>query len=157
MKYRYLTDEELSYFAEELKQFLIINGIYNEEWIEMNSQEPEKAKALVGIFSDQVLTKIYHNISYLELRSDERCTVMHLTDSISEILIMERKPENLFPVFNSPEEIHVALTKNLPDIQFFKAQKSNSQPKEELIHHYLQQGFVPSSKEFWDSLVILTQ
>lgn len=50
-----LTEEELSHFSEELKHFLIVNGIHAEEWEMMNRQNPEKACELVGVFSDTVL------------------------------------------------------------------------------------------------------
>ena len=157
MKYRYLTDDELSYFAEELKQFLIVNGIYNDEWTKINQENPDKARDLVGIFSDQILEKVYSNIHFLENRSEERCTVIHISEEKSELIILERKPENTFPSFSTPENIHLALQKNLQDIQFFKASKPNGIEKSILIHQYLQQDFVPSNKEFWSSLITLTE
>ena len=66
MKYRMLTSEELTHLEEELKQFLIINHVYKEEWERMNLDTPETAQDLVGLFSDQVLQRVYENISYLE-------------------------------------------------------------------------------------------
>jgi hypothetical protein len=157
MKYRYLNDDELSHFAEELKQFLIVNGIYNDEWVKINQENPDKARDLVGIFSDQILEKVYSNIYFLENRSEERCTVMHISKEKSELIILERKSGNSFPSFSTPENIHLALQNNLTDIQFFKASKLNGVEKPILIHQYLQQGFVPSDKEFWNSLVTLTE
>lgn len=157
MKYRYLSDEELSYFAEELKQFLIINGIYHEEWLEMNQHEPEKARDLIGIFSNQILERVYANIHFLEQRFEERFTIMHITEQESELIMLERKPENTQLSFSTPENIHAALVNCLSDIQFFTAKKINTQAKTELIHHYIMQGFIPSTHDFWESLKSITK
>jgi len=43
MKYRILTADELVHFEEELKQFLIVNGVHGDEWEKMNRETPERA------------------------------------------------------------------------------------------------------------------
>ena len=55
MKYRYLTPEELQLFEDELIQFLIVNGIDGPEWEKINKTNPDKARELVGLFSDVVI------------------------------------------------------------------------------------------------------
>ena len=42
MKYRNLTLEELKHLEEELKQFLILNHVYAEEWETLNKENPTK-------------------------------------------------------------------------------------------------------------------
>lgn len=65
VKYRRLSDAELKEMEEELKQFLIANGIYDEEWVELNKKEPEKALRLVDEFSNIVLEKGLETTKYL--------------------------------------------------------------------------------------------
>ena len=48
MKYRMLTTEELTHFEEDLKQFLIVNGVHGDEWEQMNRETPDKAVELVA-------------------------------------------------------------------------------------------------------------
>jgi hypothetical protein len=43
MKYRRLTQEELTHLEGDLKAFLIINGIEGEAWEKLNQESPEKA------------------------------------------------------------------------------------------------------------------
>lgn len=76
-KFRYLSDDELSFFEEELKQFLILNHVYSDEWLRINQNEPEKALELVGVFSDQVLQRVYENMKYFEKRTKDACFVFH--------------------------------------------------------------------------------
>ncbi len=65
VKYRSLTDEELKELEPEFKQFLITNAVYDEEWVELNKSNPEKATALVDQFSDMVLEKSLESIQFV--------------------------------------------------------------------------------------------
>lgn len=94
MKYRMLSTEELAHFEEDLKQFLIVNGVHGDEWEQMNRETPEKAIELVGLFSDTVLQKVYEKIRFLEFRSADSCLVFHcLSDRMLLIAIQGTKPE----------------------------------------------------------------
>jgi len=66
MKYRCLSNEELSELEGEFKQFLISNNVYTEEWEELNLKKDKKVLELVEMFSDIVLGKALRNIKYLE-------------------------------------------------------------------------------------------
>jgi hypothetical protein len=55
MKYRILNKEEMEIFDEDFKYFLIANGVSNEEWVEMNTSNQDRAIDLVELFSDTVL------------------------------------------------------------------------------------------------------
>lgn len=64
-KYRFLDDIELKELEEEFKQFLISNGLHNEEWEALNKKNPDKAIDIVGLFSDLILDKVYDKTDYL--------------------------------------------------------------------------------------------
>ena len=66
MKYRSLTDDELSELEEEFKHFLITNNVYTEEWEKLNKTKDKKVQELVEMFSDIVLDKALKNIKFLE-------------------------------------------------------------------------------------------
>lgn len=154
MKYRMLTSEELTHLEEDLKQFLIINHVYKEEWERMNRDTPEIAKNLVGLFSDQVLQRVYENILYLEHRSKDACLVFKLGTVAIEMIGLQKKDANSTLVnFETPESIHDALTIYPKEIGFFKHTKAYSKQREEEIHQMVEQGCVKSSDEFWKLLL----
>lgn len=154
MKYRMLTSEELTHLEEDLKQFLIINHVYKEEWERMNRDTPEIAKNLVGLFSDQVLKRVYENILYLEHRSKDACLVFKLGTVAIEMIGLQKKDANSTLVnFETPESIHDALTIYPKEIGFFKHTKAYSKQREEEIHQMVEQGCVKSSDEFWKLLL----
>jgi hypothetical protein len=151
MKYRMLTTEELTHFEEDLKQFLIVNGVHGDEWEQMNRETPDKAVELVALFSDTVLQKVYEKIRFLEFRSVDSCLVFHcLSDRMLLIAIQHTQPDL---DLSTPEDIHTALSEHLTKLSFFRSEKMHQHSREEEIHRLFEQGCVPSDEAFWNALV----
>lgn len=150
MKYRILTDEELVHFEQDLKAFLIINGIEGERWKELNETDPEKARALVALFSDQVLQTIYEKISFLEFRSKNSLLVFHCKPDEQELIAIHTKQENLD--LSTTESIHEALRQHARDLEFFQSVKAYTASREQAIHELLEQGCILSDIGFWNAL-----
>lgn len=151
MKYRLLTNEELSALEEDLKAFLIVNGIDGTTWENINKTEPQKAIGLVELFSDSVLQKVYEKIEFLEFRSSKNCIVFHCSKDKMELISLYLSKDSQSN-FSTPENIHQALTNHSTDIRFSRQSQSYKKTREEEIHQLLEQGCVPSVKEFWVSL-----
>ena len=153
MKYKNLTLEELKHLEEELKQFLILNHVYAEEWETLNKENPTKAKKLVSMFSDQVFEKIYNSISYLENRKKDSCFVFHFKEVEIELILIQRKHSaNEDIQLNTLEGIHTALTSQVNELRFFTQQKKYTEERAIEIHKMLEQGCIKSSAEFWNAL-----
>lgn len=152
MKYRMLNNDELKHLEEELKQFLIINGVHGEEWAKINQQEPEKAIQLVQLFSDNVLESVYDKIKVLEFRSPDSCLVFHFGDNKAELISIQRKPGSTVDL-STPESIHNALVNCSDQLSFFKSEKMHSTGRNSEIHKMLEQGCLVSSIEFWEALL----
>src|SRR3954471_13946520 len=110
MKYRLLTKEELEPLAEDLKAFLIVNGVHHEEWVKLNAEEPEKATEIVGAFSDAVQQIVYEKMRFVEFRSADSCMVFHFQPDGLELISLNRKPGASCDL-STPASIHEALTK----------------------------------------------
>lgn len=151
MKYRILTDNELQHFSEELKHFLIVNGVHSEEWEKMNQESPEKAVELIGLFSDTVLQRVYENIKYLEFRSPDSCMLFYLGQEMIHLISIQSKSD-LPADLSTPEGIHQALVQQPESLSFFKTTKTYNGQREEEVHRFLEQGCVPSTQDFWDSM-----
>ena len=79
VKYRFLTDEELKELEAEFKQFMISNGLHDDEWRAINKNTPEKAKEVVGMFSDLILEKVFSQTKYLLHHSNDKIKVFYFT------------------------------------------------------------------------------
>ncbi len=152
MRFRLLTNEELSVLEKDLIAFLVINGVDGSEWEKINVNEPDKALQLVEIFSDTVLEKVYSKIEYVEFRSEKNCIIFFVKDSETELISLqlnENSEANLLTV----ESIHETLKNHSKDIQLFTTTKKHHKTREEEVHLLIEQGCVPSAKEFWVSLM----
>lgn len=151
MKYRMLSNDELAHLEDDLKAFLIVNGIHADEWEKLNREDPNRALELVGIFSDTVLQKVYEKIRFLEFRSEASCMVFHLLgDRMQLISFNKRQGSNID--LSSPEGIHDALARHFDQLSFFRSEKAYSEPRELQIHRLLEEGCYVSTESFWNAL-----
>ncbi len=153
MKYRILSNEELSHLEEDFKHFLIVNGVHGEEWEALNKNDVDKAIQLVELFSDTVLQKVYEKIEYLEFRSLDTCMVFHLGKDKIELISIHRMAESIVDL-STVESIHEALKKSADQLNFFKTEKPYSKNREAEIHEMIEQGCLLSSSQFWTALAL---
>ena len=155
MKYRILTKEEMNVFDEDFKHFMITNGVTNEEWIEMNQSDLKKATALVELFSDTVLQKVYEKIQFIEFRSEDACMIFNCLPEGLELISLNKKSGDAN--LSTPETIHEALTNSPDTLSIFKTNKSYSVSREAEIHELFEKGCFVSSQEFWNALELLVK
>ena len=153
MKYRFLTKEEMEIFDEDFKHFMITNGVTNEEWLEWNKSDLDKATQLVEVFSDTVLQKVYEKIKFIEFRSADSCIVFNCLDDKMELISLNKKEGTVD--LSTPESIHEALSKNPQNLSYFKTEKKYVKSRETEIHEMIEQGCFNSTQAFWDALLLL--
>ncbi len=151
MKYRLLNAEERKVFDEDFKAFLITNGVHAEEWAEMNKSNVEKAQALVELFSDIVLEKVYEKIEFIEFRAKDSCLVFQCGEKEMQVISIVSKNQDIVDL-STPESIHEALQVKGKYLNVFRSAKAYSQKREMEIHQMVEQGCVASSKDFWIAL-----
>lgn len=147
MKYRILNKEEMEIFDEDFKYFLIANGVSNEEWIEMNKSDQDRAIQVVELFSDTVLQKVYEKVKFIEHRGASACMVFKLNPDNIEMISLNSTDESLD--LSTPETIHDALLNHTDGLSIFRSEKKYAKNREEEIHDMLAQGCVNSSEAFW--------
>lgn len=150
MRYRMLSQEELELLEEDLKAFLIVNGIHADEWEQMNTAAPEKAIELVELFSDTVLQKVYENLRFIEHRTKRSCMVFNLKPDRIELISINATTDTVN--LSTPNSIHDALSNSAKQLTVFKTEKSYSKVREDEIHELLEQGCVNSNEAFWYQL-----
>ncbi len=151
MEYRMLRNDELVHLEDDLKAFLIVNGIHADEWEKMNRDDPDRAVELVGIFSDTVLQKVYEKIRFLEHRSTESCTIFHLLGDRMRLISFNRSKESTVDL-SSAEGIHEALVRHFDQLSFFRSEKAYSQSRELQIHQLIEEGCYVSTESFWKAI-----
>lgn len=146
-----LTDEELQHLEGDLKAFLIINGIEGDTWKKMNEEEPDKALALVELFSDKVLETVYEKLEYLEFRTVDSCLVFKMGKADQSLISIQGKTSKSLDL-STPEGIHDALKNHFSQLELFTSRRDYTQEREVEIHQLIEQGCVLSTAEFWNAL-----
>lgn len=151
MKYRMLTDDELKYLESDLIAFLVVNGVHADEWKKINEENPNKARDLVAIFSDQVFDVIYEKIQFVEHRSPNSCLVFAFHAEEQELIAIQRKNGSSVDL-SSVEGIHDSLNKHLEELEFFTSKKPYATERNLEKHQLLENGAVISDQQFWNAL-----
>lgn len=150
MRFRSLTIGELKDLEFELKEFLIINQVYNEEWIEMNQKDPEKANALVDLFSDQVLFKVYGKIDFLEKREKYAFSVFSVTKNDIETITIQSKNQNIELL--TDVQIEKALNEHINKLDIYCGTKKLAKDKYDEVFDLIKEGCSISFFDVWHSL-----
>lgn len=151
MKYRMLTLDELGHLEEDLKHFLIVNGVHDTEWEKLNKEQPETAGKLVELFSDSVLQKVYEKIRFLEFRSKESCLVFHLEKDTIDMISIQCKT-GAEGDLSTAESIHETILKYSENLSWFRTTKPYKDARELEIHRMVERGCLLSTEEFWSGL-----
>jgi uncharacterized pyridoxamine 5'-phosphate oxidase family protein len=149
MRFRSLTIDELKELETEFKQFLIINQVYNEEWIEMNQKDLEKANALVDLFSDQVLEKVYGKIDFLEKRDKNAFSVFAITKNDIETITIQSKNQTIELLTNA--QIETALNQHLNELEIYCGTKKLAKDKCDEVFDIIKEGCSISTFDVWHS------
>lgn len=151
MKFKILSKEDLLHLEEELKHFLISNGVSNEEWIEMNESNPDQAIDLVEVFSDIVYQKVFENLKFVEHQSEKSLLVFKCGKEKIELIglnVKEGKPGDL----STPEKIQTTLMDHASSLELFRSSKPYSKEREVEVFEMVESGCVNSHEAFWMQL-----
>jgi len=151
MKFKILSKEDLEHLEEELKHFLISNGVSNEEWIEMNQNDPDKAIDLVEVFSDVVYQKVFENLKFIEHQSAKSLLVFKCAKDKIHLIGINVK-EGMEGDLSSPENIQKTLTEKASSLELFKSSKEYSKERELEVFEMIESGCVNSHEAFWMQL-----
>lgn len=149
MKYRFLTDEELSSLEDEFKQFLITNHLYAEEWEELNKTNPEKAKDVVGMFSDLVLDKVYSKTSFLLHHSADKLKVFSFQEEMALMIGFDYLGKGVIP----EEKILEFIQENFDQFEVYSASKKYTKENRNIeVYKLVKSGAVKVESEFFSVL-----
>ena len=151
MKFKILSKDDLSHLEEELKHFLIANGVSNEEWIDMNENNPDKAIDLVELFSDVVYQKVFEQLKFVEHQSKDALLVFKC-DKEEIRLIGVNVKKGMPGDLSSPEKIQETMKDHVESLEIFRSVKPYSKDREMEVFKMVESGCVNSHEAFWIQL-----
>ena len=66
MIFKRLSDTDLKKLEKEFVDFLVLNGITADDWVELKKSKPQNASQMVDSFSDAIYAGMMRKVQYLE-------------------------------------------------------------------------------------------
>ena len=77
VKFRRLSQDELTELEKEFVEFLIINGIDADTWVKMKENEAQKAEAVIDQFSEVVFSSIFRKNEFVDFITIDKVKCFH--------------------------------------------------------------------------------
>ncbi|MCP4522438.1 MAG: hypothetical protein GY827_12225 [Cytophagales bacterium] len=153
MKFRRLTDEELTALEKEFVEFLVSNTITADDWEKLKKDDTNSAHELIDLFSDIVLEKALGNIKYLEHR-EEKSLMLFECGKEQITLIGVNANENVSVDLRNQDSIQSLLNQGIDDnaLSIFKTTKAYQQSREEEIFQMTENSCLVSDGALFYSL-----
>jgi len=137
MRFRRLSSDELFALETEFKQFLVVHEQYDDEWRILAEQHPEKAEKFIELFSDLVLQKVYHQVSFL----------VHFSEGMVSFFDMRNEPLKAYQIKCPPHlslqneiQVETLISKHFEELQFFIGEKKLLKEKAEEVFDLIRKG-----------------
>ena len=133
--------------SEELIQFLVVQGIDDDLWRDINKDSPQKAEALVALFSDTVLQKVYSKISYLYFVSEQIFSIFKIEGEDMEVIVIKNKSKTVS--FEDLNSVVKRISKNKNDYEVLHAKRTLGDKILDEIHSLTEKGCLVADEELW--------
>jgi len=148
MRFRNLTEIELEALSEELVQFLIVQGIDGDLWLEMNQKSPQKAIELVSLFSDTVLEKVYSKVQHMSFLSTQIFSIFKIEGSVMQAVVVKNKATNK-PFKNIEQLIDLTSASENETFEIMCATRELEDKILDEIHRLTEQGCLIADPKIW--------
>jgi hypothetical protein len=152
LKYRKLTDHELSKFEKQFNRFLAKNSVDEDRWAEIQRKEPSKARYLIELFSDYVFDNILGNSPCLEKITPKEFRTYYFSDDSVELIVVKLTQDA--PEAFTNENITTVLGDALihDHLKIYRAEKEFDKSREQEMYAVLESGTFPASKDNYELL-----
>lgn len=151
-KYRNLTREELHDLEKEFIDFLVINGITADEWVDLKKKETEKAEKILEQFSDVVWEGVLRKTQFIEHRSPQEIRAFQCLPG--KIVLMGLKIDDPSIDLSTTEGLK-KVQQNPPGTSVYTSEKAYSKKREKEIFALIQSGSVISDGQMFKTIALL--
>ena len=139
-KYRLLTIEELQEMEKEFVDYLLLNGIYADDWVSIKSDDPEKAQKIIQLFSDVVFENIMRKTQFLKWTGEKKLEVLQCLKD--RFVVVGLDASNIDTAdFRDPQFVKNAMQKPPSKLEVFTSEILYTQSRELEIFDLTAKGF----------------
>ena len=146
--YRELTLDELKLFEQEFKEFLAVNGIDADLWIQMKTDDQNKVNQLISSFSDVIYNSVLLKLEYIEFATQNDIKYFYYGKEKAELIGLQSNEVS----FTNPEEVIKAIEEKKVSIKSYKTSKAYTKKREEELFDMIKNGCQPSDGKMFKLL-----
>jgi len=152
--YRKLSIVELEELEKEFVEYLVVNGITADDWVEMKKNENKKAENIITLFSDVVFEGIMRKVKFLDYKSPTILKSFQCLEKKMVLVALELKEESKINFLDLKD--FSSLINNPPDnVNIYTITKSYTKKREfELFDMTEEQGCEISDGELFKTLCL---
>jgi len=149
VKFRLLEEKELKELEKEFIDYLVLNGITADDWIQIKENEPKRASQITDYFSDVVFESIFRKAQYLQYTSKiELKAFQCLEDKM--VLVGLKTSTNSGVDFNDLE----TLKKNIGKVDVYTTEKKYDKQREIELFEMTEKGCVISDGDLFKRVAL---
>lgn len=143
-KYRLLTTDELKEFEKEFVDFLVVNGIEPEKWLELKENDQQSVDKIIELFSDVILESVLRKVAFIQFKSKK---YVHAVQCLSDKMISIALEDVAADADKSGDE-----SKRENSLSIYKSEKEYIQNREKEIFDFIQKGYQISDGDLFKKL-----
>ncbi len=152
LKYKRLSNVELTELKQDFVDFLASQSITAPDWQKMISDEPERCHGIIEVFSDIVYEKSLERIKCLEVKKDHHWQIVFFSHTEAEMIALQL-PEDSKYSFTSPRfnEILASGKLTLKEIkaEVYAGKKTYKEERSMEVFLEMEKGGVPCNEALW--------
>lgn len=147
MRFRNLSQKELESLSDEFIQFLVIQGIDDDLWRDINKEKPDQAIALVSLFSDTVLEKVYSKVNFLSFVSEQVFSIFKIERETMHAVVVKNKSSR--DPFKNLEHVLQSMESKTIEHEVFTASRVLGNKILDEIHELTEKGCLVADEGLW--------
>jgi len=148
MKYRRLSLEELEELQDDFIRFLAANQVTASDWEDLKKAKPEKAEALIELFSDTVFEDVLSKVQYMEYKTPKDIKTFHCREDKIHLLglMVEGESSVDFTRDQTAQDMRDLLQNSQASLKMYSAEKNYKSSREEELFRMLEHGCLISKE-----------
>lgn len=149
--YRILKTDELEALSKEFIEFLILNGITAEDWVQIKSDSPEQTNQIIEYFSETVFEQIFRKAEFLKKITEKEILCYHCLH-VRIVIIGIKLGDNSALNFLTDDYEKILKASKEGEITIFHGKEKYSKKREHQLFDLTNRGFSISDGKYFKAI-----
>jgi hypothetical protein len=149
--YRILSFEELESLSKEFVEFLVLNGITADHWVDIKSEKPDHAEQIIEYFSEAIFEQIFQKAQFLR-KISEKEIICYQCLKVRIVVIGVRLSNQSKSNFLTDDFNDILANAKEGEIIIFHGKEKYEMKREHQLFNLTNQGFSISDGKYFKAI-----